>query len=109
MNKRELTNRINEIQIKNQHLKRLKGWLIYSLLVGGVFMFVAWWGFSNFQDPLLPNIASNTRSLIGWITIIFGVLSLIFSILVFIGIHNGKKHVLGLIDSLERDKHGKRN
>lgn len=104
MNKKELTAFVNEIQIKNNHLKRMRYWAIYSVLISLVSFVLAWWGFSNLEDPFLPNVSGAVRIPIAWITSVIGVLSFLFAILVFIALRNGKKHVLGLIDKIEKDK-----
>jgi len=104
MNKKQLTAIVNEIQIKNDHLKRMRYWAIYSTLLSLVSFVVVWWGFSNLQDPILPNISEAVRTPIAWIMSVVGVLAVLFSVLVFIALRNGKKHIIDLIDKLEKDK-----
>lgn len=104
MNKEKLASQINEIQIKSSHLKRMRSWLIYSALIGIMCIIIAWWGFANVQDPILPNLSESVRTPLAWITSVIGFIAIIFAILVFIGIRNGKKHILGLIEDLERRK-----
>ena len=104
MNKEQLAKQINEIQIKSNHLKRMRTWLISSALIGLICVIVAWWGFGNIQDSILPNLSMSIRSPLAWIASIIGFFAIIFMIFVFIGIRNGKKHVLGLIDDLEKRK-----
>lgn len=104
MNKKQLAMQINEIQIKSDHLKRMRSWLIYSALIGLVSVILAWWGFADIQDPILPNLAESVRIPLAWVMSVIGFFAIIFTLFVFIAIRNGKKHVLGLIDELERRK-----
>jgi TRAP-type C4-dicarboxylate transport system permease small subunit len=104
MNKKELANVVNEIQIKNDHLKRMRYWGIYATLTSLVSLIIAWWGFTNLQDLIMPNVSQAVRTPIAWIMSVIGVVAVLFAILVFIALRNGKKHVLSLIDRLEKDK-----
>ncbi len=104
MNKEKLAMQINEIQTKSNHLKRMRYWLIYCGLIALISIFIAWWGFANIQDPVLPNVSESVKTSLAWFMSIIGFLAIVFSVFVFIGIKNGKKHVLGLINELERKK-----
>lgn len=104
MNKKELARVVNEIQIKNDHLKRMRYWGIYATLTSLISLIIAWWGFSNAQDAFLPNVSEAVRTPLAWIMSVVGVLAVLFAVLVFIALRNGKKHVLSLIDALEKDK-----
>ncbi len=104
MNRKQLAMRIDEIQNKNNHLKRMRYWMIFSALIGLICFVVAWWGFGNIQDPILPNLSQSIRTPIAWFTSVIGVIAVLFAILVYIALRNGKKHVLTLIDELERGK-----
>ncbi len=78
--------------------------MIFSALIGLICVVVSWWGFGNIQDPILPNLSQAIRTPIAWITSVIGFISILFTILVYIALRNGKKHVLTLIDELERGK-----
>jgi TRAP-type C4-dicarboxylate transport system permease small subunit len=104
MNRKQLAIRIDEIQNKNNHLKRMRYWMIFSALIGLICIVVAWWGFGNIQDPILPNLSQSIRTPIAWVTSVIGFIAVLFLILVYIALRNGKKHVLTLIDELERGK-----
>jgi membrane associated rhomboid family serine protease len=49
----------------------------------------------------LPDIAGPGRTIVGWVGSVIGVSALIFGILVYVAIHNGRKHVLQLINTLK--------
>lgn len=104
MNKKQLAAIVNEVQIKNNHLKRMRYWGIYATLISLIAIVVAWWGFSNLQDPILPNISEAVRTPIAWVMSVIAVLSVVFAMLVFVALRNGKKHILELITKLEKER-----
>lgn len=89
-----------EILTKNIYMRQLRIWFLLSILAFIGFGLIAFWGFSGFKDPLLPTVSVGTRTVLAWITAVLGTFALLFSGLVMIGLINGRKHVLSLIDKV---------
>lgn len=101
MNHKEQEQLKTEITVKTAHIKNLGSWLRNSALVALITGTLGYWGLSGIQDRFLPDITGPGRTIIGWIGSVIGVLALIFGVLVYIAIHNGRKHVLQLINTLK--------
>jgi hypothetical protein len=101
MNHKEQELLKTEITVKTAHIKNLGNWLRNSVLVFLIFGTLGYWGLSGIQDRFLPDITGPGRVAVGWIGSIVGVLALLFAILVYVAIHNGRKHVLQLINTLK--------
>ena len=102
-----MTNKINvseekrlrrlEIAAKYQMTKNIRGYMMIALIIMVIASFFTWWGFSGFVDPILKDVAEQTRSIVAWIGIVVAILSLVVSCLMYFGYGNAKKHVLALI------------
>jgi hypothetical protein len=101
MNHKEQERLKTEIATKTSHIKALGIWLRNSALVALISGTLGYWGLSGIQDRFLPNITGPGRTIVGWIGSVIGVGALIFGILVYIAIVNGRKHVLELINTLK--------
>lgn len=101
MNQKEQERLKSEITTKTGHIKALGRWLRNSVLVALISGTLGYWGLSGIQDRFLPNITGPGRTIVGWIGSVTGILALLFAILVYVAIHNGRKHVLELINALK--------
>lgn len=59
------------------------------------------WGFTGMKDALFPNISPTVRSVVSWIALVVGIISLIFTILALIARHNGRKSVMYKINKYQ--------
>jgi hypothetical protein len=89
-----------EILTKNIFMRQLRIWFLLSILIALSAGLIAFWGFTGFEDPLLPTVSASVRIVLAWIGTVIGTLSFLFSGLVVIGLINGRKHVLSLIDKI---------
>jgi len=89
-----------EILTKNIFMRQLRIWFLLSILIALSSGLIAFWGFTGFEDPLLPTVSASVRIVLAWIGTVIGTLSFLFSGLVVIGLINGRKHVLSLIDRI---------
>lgn len=89
-----------EILTKNIYMRQLRIWFLLSILIALSGGLIAYWGFTGLEDPLLPSVSTPVRTVLAWIGSVIGTLSFLFSGLVAIGLINGRKHVLSLIDRM---------
>lgn len=107
MKKTEAERLRQEIQTKNLYLRQMRRWLLVSTMIAIVGILIAYWGFSGMSDPFLPNVSVAARQPWAWIFTAVGACSAFFSLLVLVGLINGRKHVLSLLDELEGKATGK--
>lgn len=101
MNKQEKNKLKEQIQFENIMVRRIGKWLKVTGFIFTVSALIAYWGFANFSDPWIK-ISDSTMGILKWIALIVAIIALIFEILCFLSHHNGKKHVLQLIERLEK-------
>jgi len=91
-----------EIAAKYQMTKNIQGYLMLVMVLLVACGTFGWWGFSNFQDPVLKNIDPNTRQLIAWIASVSGVILLAISGFLIFVIRNARNHIKMLIGEFDK-------
>ena len=107
MQKRDIELLRQEIQIKNIYLKQMRRWLLIGALIMICGALIAYWGFSGMNDPFIPNVNVASRQPFAWLFSLLAGGSAIFALLIVIGMVNGRKHILTLIEELDQITHGK--
>lgn len=84
----EYEKRVARAKVESFYIKKLFQWIRLLLIVFGVTVLLAAWGFKG---------AAGYQTVIGWISVVLSVLSAVCSGIVVYGIHRGKKHIEQLI------------
>jgi len=107
MQKRDIELLRQEIQMKNIYLKQMRRWLLICALIMICGSLIAYWGFSGMNDPFIPNVNVTSRQPFAWLFSLLAGGSTIFALLIVIGMVNGRKHILALIEELDAITHSK--
>ena len=102
MKKSEKEQLKNEIQMKNEMTRKIAGWSRKSLVIFIVMSALVYWGFSGMNDTFIT-VSNIVRDIVKWIALLLSILSGLFAIMTFLSFRNSKKHVLGLIDKLQKN------
>ncbi|MDQ0361272.1 hypothetical protein [Breznakia pachnodae] len=101
MNKREKEQMKNEIQMKNVMTKKIGNWFRNSAIACLFFAILTFWAFNGMSDSFIqfPDLVVN---ILKWLFLILSILTGVFAIMTLLSFRNSKKHVLGLIDKLQK-------
>jgi sterol desaturase/sphingolipid hydroxylase (fatty acid hydroxylase superfamily) len=101
MNKKQKEQMKNEIQMKNVMTKKIGNWFRNSTIACLLFAILTFWAFNGMSDSFIqfPTLAVN---ILKWVFLIVAILTGLFAIMTFLSFRNSKKHVLGLIDQLQK-------
>jgi hypothetical protein len=91
-----------EIAAKYQMTKNIQGYLLLVMILLVLSVSIGWWAFGNFNDPLLSGIGAETKSILGWVAVVVGTISLLASGLLVWVIRNARKHVKMLIADFDK-------
>lgn len=102
MRKKEKEQLKNEIQMKNEMTRKIAGWSRKSLVVCIIMIALVYWGFSGMNDAFIT-VPDIVRDVVKWIALILAIVSGVFAVMTFLSFRNSKKHVLGLINKLQKN------
>ena len=101
MNKQEREQLRNEIQMKNVMTKKIGGWFRNSLIASITFGLLTFWAFNGMKNGLF-NVSGLMADIFKWLFLVIAVILFVFSILSFLSFNNSKKHILKLIEKVEK-------
>lgn len=84
----EYEKRVEQAKIESFYIKKLFSWIRLLLIVFGITILLAAWGFNG---------GAGYQIVIAWICVVMAVLSAACTGIVAFGIRNGKKHIEQLV------------